>query len=103
MNTDSKALGPRLLLASSVCCPVLAFLYVRALSGGFVFGTYSSFAHPWRDISSDLLIFVLCAAILVILSPFLRLGSRWQRVWACVTAALPLWVLGNFVLWWILR
>ena len=51
----------------------------------------------------NLLIFALCAAILVILSPFLRLGSQWQRVYACVAAALPVWVLGDFVLWWILK
>jgi hypothetical protein len=102
MSTNSKALRTRLFL-SSVCCLVLASLYVRALSGGSVFGAYSSFAHPWRDIPSDLLIFALCAAILVILSPFLRLGSRWQRVCACVAAAPPLWVLGNFVLWWIFK
>jgi hypothetical protein len=102
MNAETKALRARLFLAS-VWCPVLAYIYIRALSGAFVFGAYSSFAHPWRDIPSDLLIFALCAAILVILSPFLRLGSRWQRVCACVAAALPLWVLGNFVLWWIFK
>jgi hypothetical protein len=102
MSTDSKGLRTRLFLGC-VCCPVLAFLYVRALSEGSVFGTYSSFAEPWRDIPSDLVIFALCAAIFVILSPFLRLGSRWQRVYAFVAAALALWVLGNFLLWWILK
>ena len=102
MSKDSKALRARLFLGI-VCCPVLGFLYVRALSRAFVFGTYGSYAHPWRDIPSDLLIFALCVAILIILSPFLRFGSRWQRFYACVAAALPLWVLGNFVLWWLVK
>ena len=102
MNAETKALQARLFLAS-MCCPVLAYMYIRALSGAFVFGTNDSFAHPWRDIRSDLIIFALCVVILVILSPFLRFGSRWQRFFAGVAAATPLWVLGNFVLWWILK
>ncbi len=102
MSTDSKALRTRLFLGS-VCCPVLAFLYLRELAAASVHGTYSSFSHPWHDVPSDLLIFSLCAAILVILSPFLRLGSRWERVCAGIAAALPLWVLGNFALWLILK
>ena len=102
-DAGKRNLPTRLFLASVCCCPVLAFLYVRALSRGFVFGTYSSFAHPWDHIPLDLFIFVLCAAILVILRPFLRLGSRWERGCAGVAVALPLWVLGNFVLWWILK
>jgi len=90
----------RLFLAA-VSCLVLAYFYIRAISRGAVFGTYSSFAHPWRDVPSDLLIFALCAAILVLLRPFLRHGVRHQRIVACIGAVLPVWVIGNFILWWL--
>jgi hypothetical protein len=98
MIADSRALRVRLGLAFG-CFIVLGFLYVRALAGAAVFGTYSSFAHPWWNIGSDLLIFSLCGACLVLLASFTRYGSRLQRLAAVLLASLPLLVIGHFVLW----
>ena len=98
MTTVTKALRTRL-LAACACFIALGSLYVRALARGFVFGTYGSLAHPWADILPDLLIFGLCGASIVLLSAFIRRGSRLQRFCAVVLAALPLWVIVHFLLW----
>jgi hypothetical protein len=88
------------LSAACACFIALGFLYVRALARGYVFGTYGSLAHPWSDIVPNLLIFGLCGASLVLLSAFIRRGSRLQRFSAVLLAALPLWVVVHFLLWW---
>lgn len=82
-----------------VCFAALGFLYVRGLAGAAVSGTYSSFAHPWRSVGSDLLMFALCGACLVLLAVFVRCGSKLQRVAAVLLVMLPLLVISHFVLW----
>ena len=98
MIAELKAPRVRLALAF-VCFAALGLLYLRALAGAAVSGTDSSFAHPWRSISSDLLIFALCGACLVLLAAFLRCGSRLQRLTAGILATLPLFVLWHFIVW----
>ncbi len=98
MSAVTKALGIRL-LAACACFIALGYLYVRALARGFIFGTYGSLADPWADIVPDLLIFGLCGASIVLLSAFIRHGSRLQRFAAVLLAALPLWVIAHFLLW----
>jgi hypothetical protein len=84
------------------CCAALVLLYLRALAGAALSGHFTMFAHPWANISSDLLIFVLCAASLVALRTFVFSGSRLQRLGALLLAMLPVWVVIHF-LWWALR
>lgn len=98
MRIVKNALGIRL-LAACACFIALGYLYARALARGFVFGTYNSLAHPWADILPELLIFGLCGACIVLLSAFIRHGSRLQRFGAILLVALPLWVLVHFLLW----
>jgi len=98
MIADSKSLRGRL-VASCGCFVALSFLYIQALAGAFAFGTYGSLAHPWRSVPLDVLILSLSAASLVILSVLLRCGSRLQRLGAITLAALPIWVIGHFVVW----
>ena len=97
MIADSRALRARLVAACG-CFVALALLYIPALAAAAVAGTYSSFVHPWRSVPLDVLMFGLSAASLVILSVFLRCGSSLQRLGAIVLAALPLWILGHFIL-----
>ena len=96
----ASAKESRLRLAVAFACfAALGLFYVQALSGAAIFGTYSSFARPWRNIGSDLLMFGLCGACLVLLAGFLRSGSKLQRIAAVVLAALPLLVITHFFLW----
>jgi len=98
MIADSRT--PRVrLVASCGCFVVLSFLYIQALAGAFTFGTYGSLAHPWRSVPLDVLILSVSTASLVILSVFLRYGSRLQRLGAIMLAALPVCVIGHFVVW----
>ena len=96
MIADSRALRVRLVVSCG-CFVALSFLYIQALAGVFAFGTYGSLAHPWRSVPLDVLILSLSAASLVILSAFLCCGSRLQRLGAIMLAALPIWVIGHFV------
>lgn len=98
MRADSKTLRLRLATACG-CFVVVGLLYIRALAGAGVFGTYSSFAHPWRSIPADILLFGFSAVLLVILGVFLRNGSHTQRLGAILLGALPMWVFGHFILW----
>ena len=98
MIADTKTLRLSL-TAGCGCFVVVGLLYVRALAGAGVFGTYSSFAHPWRSIPADILLFGFSAVLLVILSVFLQSGSRAQRLGAVALAALPAWVFGHFIVW----
>ena len=98
MVASTKECWFRLALAFA-CFATLGFFYVQALAGAAVSGTYSSFAHPWRNIGSDVLMFGLCGASLVLLAAFLRSGSKLQRIAAVVLAALPLLVITHFFLW----
>src|SRR3954463_8061053 len=82
-----------------VCYIALGFLYVQALAGAAIFGTYSSFVHPWDKIDRDILIFALCGACFVLLAEFRRSGSRLQRVAAVLLAALPVLVIARFIFW----
>ena len=98
MIADAKALRLRLAVACG-CFVVVGLLYIRALAGAGVFGTYSSIAHPWRSIPADILIFGFSGILLVVLSVFLRCGSPVQRLGAVLLAALPAWVFGHFFVW----
>jgi hypothetical protein len=57
------------------------------------------FAHPWANVPADFFMFGLCGASLVILSSFIRSGSRIQRVGAILLATLPVWVVAHYVVW----
>lgn len=98
MVTSDKEPWIRLAIAA-VCFAALGFLYVRALAGAAVFGTYSSFASPWRNIGSDLLMFALCGACLVLLAAFVRCGSILQRAAAVLLAVLPMVIISHFIYW----
>jgi hypothetical protein len=98
MITADKGHRMRLALAA-VCFAALGYLCFRALAGAAGFGTYGSFASPWRNIGSDLLMFALSGACLVLLSTFVRCGSMLQRTVAIVLAVLPLVVISKFLLW----
>ena len=98
MVTRDNESRTRLALAA-VCLAALGFLYFRALAGAAGSGTYGSFASPWRSIGSDLLMFALSGASLVLLAAFVRCGSMLQRTAAVLLAVLPLVVISHFVLW----
>lgn len=98
MVASAKECGIRLALAF-VCFATLGILYFQALAGASVSGTYSSFAHPWRNVGSDVLMFGLCGASLVLLAAFLRSGSKLQRIVAVVVVSVPLIVITHFLLW----
>jgi hypothetical protein len=98
MITDATALRLRLSFACG-CFVALGFVYIQALARGRLLGTYSSFSHPWGGIGSDILIFGLCSVSIVLLRPFVRQGSRPQRVCALVLAILPVLVVGHFFAW----
>jgi len=100
MVTADKEPKMRLALAA-VCFAALGSLYLQAMAGASGFGTYGSFASPWRHVGSDLLMFALSGACLVLLSPFVRCGSMLQRTVAMVLAVLPLVVISHFLLWWL--
>jgi hypothetical protein len=102
MVASAKECWLRLALAFA-CFATLGFLYVQALAGAAVFGTYSSFAYPWRNIGSDEVMFGLCGASIVLLTAFLHSGSKIQRIAAVVMAALPLLVIAHFFLWLLLK
>jgi hypothetical protein len=98
MATADKEPRMRLALAA-VCFAALGFLYFHALAGAAAFGTYDSFASPWRNIGSDLLMFALSGSCLVLLSAFVRCGSMLQRTAAILLAVLPLVIISQFLRW----
>lgn len=98
MVTADKEPRMRLALAA-VCFAALGLLYFHALAGAAGFGTYGSFASPWRNVGSDFLMFALSGACLVLLSAFVRCGSMVQRTAAILLAVLPLVVISHFFLW----
>ena len=98
MVTADKEPKMRLALAA-VCFAALGLLYFHAMAGAAAFGTYDAFARPWRSIGSDLLMFALSGACLVLLSAFVRRGSMLQRTAAILLAVLPLVVISHFSLW----
>jgi hypothetical protein len=96
MFTTDKESRMRLALAA-LCFAALGVLYFRAMAGAAGYGTYASLAGPWRNIGSDLLMFALSGACLVLLSAFVRGGSMLQRTAAILLAVLPVVVISHFL------
>ena len=98
MIADCSGLRVRL-VASLGCCLALGFLYIRALAGAYAYGTYDELVHPWRSVPLDILLLTLSITLILILSVFMRLGSRPQRLCAIGLAVLPVGILVHFTRW----
>jgi hypothetical protein len=84
---------------ASALVVALALIYIRALASGYLYGTFTSIAHPWQDTITDILLFLFAAALFVCTLPLFRTATGWHRVAAALLLVLPVCVVAHFVIW----
>ncbi|HEX5220823.1 MAG TPA: hypothetical protein VFZ59_14740 [Verrucomicrobiae bacterium] len=77
----------------------LFFALIPALATARVSHTFSWFAHPWQDVSQDMLIFTFAVFAVVVAIPVLARGTAGQRISAVALLVFPAYTLSTFLIW----
>jgi hypothetical protein len=98
MTLSSASIRVRISIAFGLLA-LLSFVYIRALAAGYGAGTIRSYAHPFHDVLSDLLLFFSITCLLACVMPMFRSTAGWHRVVACCFLFLPLCIVAHFIVW----